>query len=155
MLFYTTVKCVYDQSFHEATFFWALDTRHPKNSLSHMAIPLFLIRRVVIVFSVGIAGENPLYCIFLVLIVNMLIIFNNIINSPYKRHGVMVVVKEVLFTTVIILLGAQTIFSLDSKQSWMIGLATAVIVLFLVLVGVWVTVRETWRVVQKIYLKGK
>lgn len=93
VLFYVTVKCVYSKNFSEETFFWAHDTTHIKNSLGHMTTTLFLIRRVIIVFSIGIAGENPLYCLFLLLMINLLIIFNNIINSPYKRHSIVILLR--------------------------------------------------------------
>lgn len=50
---FVTIKCIYNKSFSERTFFWALDTENCKNSLSHMPIPLMLIRRLIVMFSVG------------------------------------------------------------------------------------------------------
>lgn len=113
LLFYTAVKCVFNKSFSEATFFWALDTTHVKNSLGHMTAPLLIIRRIIVVFSIGIAGDNPLYCLFLLLVASLLVIFNNIINSPYKRHSIIIIIKEVVFAAIVLVLGCLAIFTMD------------------------------------------
>lgn len=154
LLFYTTVKCVFNRSFSESTFFWAIDTAHIKNSLAHMTTPLFLIRRIIIVFSIGIAGDNPLYCLFLLLMVNLLIIFNNVINSPYKRHTVVVVIKEIVLVAVVLVLGSLTIFTMDEKMSWAIGVAAAALILIDVLIGLWIVLVETYRAIKKIRQKS-
>jgi hypothetical protein len=111
VLGFITIKCIYNQSFSERTFFWALDTENCKNSLSHMPIPLMLIRRIIVMFSVGAVGGEPLYCIFLTIMVNLLIISNIVTNSPYKRHKWIILAVEVLFTLFSILMGAYTIFT--------------------------------------------
>lgn len=148
LLGYVTISCIYDKTYREHTFFWALDITC-KNTLSHMPIPLYIVKRLILVFSIGLAADTPLYFLLLILTITLLILSNVLINRPYKRYGGLLALYYVTFGTAILLTGVYSIFTLDSRQSWLLCLIIFILAVTCILLNYVIVIMEMVRVVRK------
>lgn len=88
VLSYLVVREVYSGGYLEKCFFWGLQQKHSSQPLSNLHPLLTIMRRVTLVVGIGVAGERPLSCLFIVTLLSLYILSNILLNRAFRLHPI-------------------------------------------------------------------